>query len=228
MCQARWVLGLALLAVSVGLADSVNPSTVGTALYIAAGAGAARDLVHFILGVFTVSFVGGIVILAGPGQAILAAVARPSPRATHLLEVGLGGLALAVAVVLWLSRRAVERRVGLREGRAGRSSFTLGAAIMAVELPTAFAYFAVLAAAVGSGQTFASQVVAIVTFNVAFVAPLIAIACLHRLAGANAERRLAALRQRIDRHAAAIIVGVMVVLACALLLVGAIGLATQR
>lgn len=226
MCQARPVLGLALLAVSVGLADSVNPSTVGPALYLATGAGARRNLVQFILGVFTVSLVGGIAIAAGPGQAILAAVPRPSPRATHLLEVGLGGLAVALTVALWLLRRVVARRIEVREARASHSSFALGAAIMAVELPTAFAYFAVLAAVVGSGQTFVYQVVAIIAFNVAFVGPLVAIACLHRLAGPRAERTFTAMRERIDRHGAAMVVGVMAVLACALLLVGAVGLAT--
>lgn len=220
------MLGLILLAVSVGLADSLNPSTIAPALYLATRVDAPRRLVQFTLGVFTVYCAGGLALAAGPGQAILSAVPRPSRYETHLLELGLGGCALAVALVLWLFRDAVAHHVAAREERVARSSFALGAAIMAIELPTAFPYFAVVAAVVGSGQGIVRQLILIVLFNAAFIAPLTAVAALRRLTNPQAERMLVSLRGRIDRHPAALVVSATAVLACALLAIGAVGIAT--
>jgi cytochrome c biogenesis protein CcdA len=220
------VLALVALAVSVGIADSLNPSTIAPALYLATGIDASRRLLHFTLGVFTVYLAGGIVLVLGPGHALLSAVARPGRRETHLIELVLGGIALAVAAVLWLRRDGVARRVLAHERRTAGSSFALGAAITSVELPTAFPYFAVVAAVVGSDQSLTRQLVLIVIFNVVFIAPLAAITALRRLAGPRAGRPLASARARLDRHTGALVAGVTAVLAVALLLVGAVGVLT--
>lgn len=220
------MLGLVVLAISVGIADSVNPSTIAPALYLATGLDASRRLLHFTLGVFTVYLAGGIVLVLGPGHAILSSVPRPGHRATHLIELVLGGVAFALAVMLWLRREGVAHRVIVHERQIAGSSFALGAAIMSVELPTAFPYFAVIAAVVGSGQGLTRQLLLIVIFNAAFIAPLGAIVALRRLAGARAERPLASVRAWLDRHAGGLVAGVTAALALALLLVGAVGLLT--
>jgi hypothetical protein len=49
------LLELVALVVSVGLADSLNPSTIGPALYLATGPTAVRNVVEFTVGVFLVS-----------------------------------------------------------------------------------------------------------------------------------------------------------------------------
>src|SRR5207244_13349297 len=97
------------------------------------------------------------VVVLGPGQALLAAVPHPGREATHLLELSLGGAALLLAFVLWLARARVERRLTREEQRIGRSSIALGAGLMAVELPAALPYFAVIAAIVGSDRAVATQ-----------------------------------------------------------------------
>jgi cytochrome c biogenesis protein CcdA len=226
VCQARRVLALVVLAISVGFADSLNPSTIAPALYLATGVDASRRLVHFTLGVFTVYLAGGIVLVLGPGHALLSAVARPGRRETHLIELVLGGVALALGVALWLRREGVARHVLAHERRTAGSSFALGAAIMSVELPTAFPYFAVVAADVGSDLSLTRQLLLIVIFNAAFIAPLAAIVVLRRLAGHRAERRFASVRAWIDRHTGALVACVTAVLAVALLLVGAVGVLT--
>jgi cytochrome c biogenesis protein CcdA len=221
------VLALVLLAVSVGIADSLNPSTIAPALYLATGVDASRRLLHFTLGVFTVYLVGGLVLALGPGHALLSIVARPRPWVAHLFEIVLGSAALGVAVVLWIRRDGVARRVLARERRVARSSFALGAAIMSVELPTAFPYFAVIAAVVGSDQSLLRQLVLIVIFNVVFVAPLASIVVLRRLGGQRAERPLAYVRAWLDRRTGALVAGVTAVLGVALLLVGGVGVLTS-
>ncbi|MGZ4390376.1 MAG: GAP family protein, partial [Gaiellaceae bacterium] len=140
------MLALVAFVVSVGLADSVNPSTVGPALYLATRRNAQRDLVGFIAGVFAVSAVGGIALTLGPGRAVLAALPRIDRRAEHIVEFGAGLALIIFALVLWLQRERVARHLQRERQRRGRSPLLLGAAIMTVELPTALPYFAVVAA----------------------------------------------------------------------------------
>ena len=103
-------------------------------------------------------------------------------------------------VVLLTSRRCCGRSASCsssascpRSSTDGRSSAILGATITAVELPTAFPYFAAIAAVVGSGYGVWHQVFLILIFNVAFVLPLLAIIAILTFAGskrpADARRR---------------------------------------
>lgn len=220
------MLALTLLALSVGAADSLNPSTIAPALFLATGAAPERRVLQFTLGVFAVYCGGGIAIALGPGEAVLAAVPHPGARETHLLELALGALALGGAAVLWLARARIARHLG-RSGRGpGRSSFALGAAIMAVELPTAFPQFAVIAALLGSSLDLARRLLLIVVFNLAFVAPLVAIAVVRQLAGQRVELSLGAARTWVVRHGATLVIAASAVLAVALLVVGGVGLLT--
>jgi hypothetical protein len=61
------VLALAVLVATIGLADSLNPSTLGPALVIATGEGAIPRLIAFPAGVFSVSLAGGLVLVLRPG-----------------------------------------------------------------------------------------------------------------------------------------------------------------
>src|SRR5947199_520642 len=103
------MLALVALVISVGIVDSLNPSTVGPALYLATAPDGTRRLAGFTAGILAVGLAGGLVLTLGPGQAILAAVPRPGRTTTHAIELGLGAAALLFALVLWLRRAAVAR-----------------------------------------------------------------------------------------------------------------------
>jgi cytochrome c biogenesis protein CcdA len=183
------VLPLALLVASIGLADSVNPSTLAPALFVATGRRGEVQVARFTLGVFAVSFVGGLVIVIGPGQLIIDALPHPGHHAKNIAEVIAGAILLVLAGVLWARRRRVSARLAAAGRHGGRgSTFLLGAGIMAVELPTAFPYFAAIAAIVASRVSLGGQVVLLLVFNVAFVTPLLAILALRGLAQEHAER----------------------------------------
>ena len=145
------MLRLIGLAVSIGLADSMNPSTIAPGLYLAMGQRPRTGLIQFTLGVFAVNFVGGAVIALGPGQALLALVPHPSPTARYILETVAGVVMLIGAALLWSRRKRLAQRKLPEPSTKGRSALLLGLTVSAVELPTAFPYFAVIAAAVGSG-----------------------------------------------------------------------------
>ena len=218
------MLALVALVLSIGIADSVNPSTVAPALYLASRAGAERSLLAFTAGVFAVYTVGGIVLTLGVGQAALAALPRPDHDTVHEIELGVGVVLLAVAATLWFARARLARHVERQPKWGERSSFFVGAAIMAVELPTAFPYFGAIAAIVGSNRSLQVQIALIVLFNVAFVAPLLAIAAVLRLAGPRGARALATVRAQLDRRVPMIVAGFVFVLALVVLTIGIVGI----
>ena len=155
------MLRLIGLCVSIGLADSVNPSTIGPALYMAGGEHARQRVLQFTIGVFLVYFVGGAAIAIGPGQLLLSLVPRPDHEDRAVLEIVAGGAMMIASFFLWRHRD----RLASREPRAinpqARSSALLGVTITAIELPTAFPYFAAIAAKYGNAV--GSSIAVIVT-----------------------------------------------------------------
>ena len=211
------MLRLIGLVISIGLADSANPSTIAPALYLATGERPLGRVTEFTLGVFVVYFLGGAAIALGPGQLLLSLVPHPGAVARHTLEIAAGIVMLVGAVMLWRFRDRLSRRDPPDFDAQGKSSAILGATITAVELPTAFPYFAVIAAIVGSGLDPARQVSLLVLFNLCFVLPLVAIMLTLALAGDQAGRVLAAGRGFLQRHwpallaALALVAGLFVV-----------------
>ncbi len=221
------MLRLIGLAVSIGLADSLNPTTIAPALYLASGERARANVTEFTFGVFVVYFLGGAVIALGPGQLLLSLVPKPDRNARHIIEVVVGVAMLFAAVMLWRHRdRLAERRLPQPKGES-RSSALLGATITAVELPTAFPYFAVIAAIVGSGIDPARQLLVLLLFNVCFVAPMLGIVATLTFAGSHADRMLAIGRDFLQRHWPLILSGLMLLAGLFVILLGVTGLTSS-
>jgi cytochrome c biogenesis protein CcdA len=218
--------GLVALVLSVAIVDSLNPSTVGPAVYLATLRHAARGLVGFILGVFVVNLAAGIVLVLGPGQAVLAAVPHPGENTKHLIEIILGVAALGLAIALWPMRRRIARHVTPQQGLSHSSSLALGAGIALADLPTAFPYFGVLAAIIGSRSDLPIQVGLVVLFNVVFVGPLLVILAFSVFPGRYSAIVLESLRTWLDRWSPTLIPLVVLIFAVALLVLGGVGLAT--
>ncbi len=81
-----------------------------------------------------------------------------------------------------------------------KSGLLLGATIIVVELPTAFPYFAAIAAIVGSGVDPAGQVLALALFNFCFVVPLVVILVTLLIAGQQAQNALTTGREFLQRR----------------------------
>jgi Sap, sulfolipid-1-addressing protein len=128
------------IVVSVGLADSVNASTIGPALFLAGGDHPRWSVLEFTLGIVAVFFLGGALLVLGPGRALLALLPHPSQTARYIVETVVGAVMLVGAVVLWTRRRSLSRKTGedrkRREaggqggdsGQQGPSSATIAAA----------------------------------------------------------------------------------------------------
>jgi cytochrome c biogenesis protein CcdA len=222
------MLRLIGLAVSIGLADSMNPSTIAPGLYLAMGKRARAGVIQFTLGVLVVNFAGGAVIALGPGQALLALVPKPGATARYIAEVVAGVVMLVGAVVLWRRRGSLARRELPSPPAEGRSAILLGFTIGAVELPTAFPYFAVIAATVGSGLSPIQQLIALALYNVAFVLPLLLMILILTVAPDRAERILRRARDLLQRHWPVVLAGLALMAGIFVTVLGVTGLAGRN
>jgi cytochrome c biogenesis protein CcdA len=219
------MLRLIGLVVSIGFADSLNPSTIAPALYLATGRRARGELVRFTVGVFAVYLVGGAIIALGPGQLLLSLIPSPTRHIRFLIELLAGVAMLTAAAFLWRYRGRLGERDVPTANAGTRSSAILGATITAVELPTAFPYFAAIAAIVGSGLDPARQLVLLVLFNVCFVLPLLGMIGTLTFAGDNAQRMLSGGRERLEAHWPAVLALLALLAGLFVTLLGATGLA---
>jgi cytochrome c biogenesis protein CcdA len=213
------------LVISIGLADSLNPSTIAPALYLASGERPRSRVTEFTVAVFLVYLLGGIVIAAGPGRLLLSALPSPHRHARHVIETATGVALLAGAAILWRYRARLADRDLPYEVPQRKSSLLLGAGISAVELPTAFPYFAAIAAIVGSGVDPANQLALLLLFNACFVLPLLGIVGTLTFAGDRAEHLLGAWRSFLQRHWPAVLALLLVLAGSFALTLGVTGFA---
>ncbi|MFZ0974475.1 MAG: GAP family protein [Solirubrobacteraceae bacterium] len=216
------------IVVSIGLADSMNPSTIAPGLYLAVGERARRSLIQFTLAVFAVNLVGGAVIALGPGQVILHLVPHPHATARYILETIAGAVMLIAAAVLWFKRKGLRQRKLPSPSADGKSAITLGLTISAVELPTAFPYFAAIAAIIGSGLGAASQLIALALYNVAFVLPLILMIIVLGVAGDGAKAIIERVRDWLQKHWPTLLALLALVAGVFVTLLGVTGLASGQ
>jgi cytochrome c biogenesis protein CcdA len=129
------------------------------------------------------------------------------------------------AAFLWAYRHQLMRRKVPTPKTEGKSSAILGATITAVELPTAFPYFAAIAAIVGSGLGLPRQVGLLVLFNVCFVLPLLVIVAIVAFAGDRANEMLASARTKLEARWPSALAAIFLVAGLFVVLLGATGLA---
>ena len=214
------------VAVSVGLADSINPSTVGPALFLATAEKPVMRVSQFTAGIFGVNLLAGLVLTIGPGRLLLGLTPHPRGTAKHVIELVAGGVLVLVGVGLLLGRRSLARRE-LPVGRSGGSALVAGATIAAVELPTAAAYFAVIASIVASTANIPEQVLLLLLYNIAFVLPLLAIVAVLMFAGARAEPLLQRGGAWVQRRWPIVVAVLLLFVGSVLALLGGAGLVRQ-
>ncbi|MDQ6817681.1 MAG: GAP family protein [Actinomycetota bacterium] len=211
------------IAISIGLADSLNPTTVAPALYLATGQRARKRVTEFTIGVLVVSLVGGIAIALGPGQLLLSLIPHPKHHVAHGIEVVAGVAMIIGAIYLWRNRERLSHRDVPEFNPTGKSSWLLGATIAALELPTAFPYFAVIAAVVGADIEAPRQILVLVIFNVCFILPQIGIIAILTVAGDSATKVLRSIRDYLQRRWPVLVSGLALVAGIFVVLLGATG-----
>jgi cytochrome c biogenesis protein CcdA len=219
------MLAISMLVMSLAIADSINPITIAIAIYLVSTPSPRRRLASYAIGVFSVYLAGGLLFVLGPGELLRIAAAGSRTRSFYAASLVIGSLVIVVGAVLW-ARRERWSRLRLPEwALRTKSSFALGAAVTAFDLPTAFPYFAAIGAIVSSDLTLPGQVLLLVVFNALYVLPLIAVLIAHSLFGERAETHLARARDVIERLSPVVLTVLTIGAGIALVIRGANGLA---
>jgi cytochrome c biogenesis protein CcdA len=216
------------IVVSIGLADSINPSTIAPALYLATGERARGRVAEFTLAVFAVYFIGGAAIALGARQLVRGLLPHPRHHVADIVELAVGVALIAAAILLWRFRDRLSHRDPPDFDPHGRSSWWLGASITAVELPTAFPYFAAIAAIVGSGRGPIRDLFLLLVFNVCFVLPLLGIVATLTFGGERSDRWLTTGRNFLQRHWPAVLAGLAFAAGLFVALLGVTGIAATH
>ena len=194
------MLKILALVVTVALGDSLNPSTIGPALFIASGKRARLAVLEFTLAVFVVHFAGGAILLLGPGHLLLPLVNKLAPTTRDALELAAGLALLLAGAVIWNQRHRLARKKLPSPNPRRKSSILLGATIIAIELPTAFPYFAAITAILGAADDTPAQLSLLAVYNLCFILPLVAVLITLLLAGERRDERLSRAREITERR----------------------------
>lgn len=212
------------VAISVGLADSVNPSTVGPALYLTTGPRRVWRVTQFTIGLLSVNLIAGLVLTIGPGRLLLDLAPHPRGTAKHVIELAAGVVLLIAAAGLWLGRRKLARRELPMGSPSGGSALIAGASIAAVELPTAAAYFAIIGSIIAAAVSIPEEIGLLLVYNLAFIAPLLAIITVLLFAGPRADRLLHRSGAWLQRRWPVVLAVLLLFVGSVLTLLGGVGL----
>ena len=194
---------------TIALVDALNPSTIGPAIYLASGERARRSVLEFTIAVFLVHLAGGMVLTLGLGQLLRSVLSNIDGTARHIGELVFGIGILLAAGVLWHQRARLSRKEMPDPNPKRKASLALGASVIAVELPTAFPYFAAIAAILSSGVAAGGRVADLVLYNVCFVLPLIVILVTLLTSGARAQKKLERGRNLLQQRWPVVLAGVL-------------------
>jgi cytochrome c biogenesis protein CcdA len=142
--------------------------------------------------------------------------------------VAVGVTLIAGAAFLWRHRDRLADRDPPRFDPHGRSSWVLGASITAVELPTAFPYFAVIAAIVGADFDVVRDLLLLLLFNLCFVSPLLLILGTLTFAPDKSEQVLSVARAFLQRHWPAVLAGLALAAGLFVVLLGVTGIGASH
>jgi cytochrome c biogenesis protein CcdA len=186
------VPGLALAVVAIALPDSLNPSLIAAAAYLALGPHPFRRTLAFTIAAFVVTLLGATLVALGLGDLVVSLLPTLS-RSLKWRLLAVLGVALAIGgVVLWFRRDSLAggEPPSHRKAPSG-SAIVMGGGIAGVEFLTAFPYFAAIALVVGSSESSAGKAFLIVLYDVVYILPLVAIVVACGLLGDRAGRSLA-------------------------------------
>jgi cytochrome c biogenesis protein CcdA len=211
------VLAAALIVAGIAIVDSLNPGTIAPALVLAASAHPVRRILEFALGFFVVNVAGGILVLLG-----ISLLPTPSDHLKHVAAVVAGAALVVAAVAVFVKRAQLTRPKPPKEARrrSSGSAIAFGAGLAFAELPTAFPYFAAVAAIRAADLSSAQEVALIVGFNVLFLLPLLLIALLLEFFPSAWERLITPFRRWMSAHWPQVLAAVLAAGGAALLVYG--------
>lgn len=188
-----------LLPAIVGLAvvDSINPSALLATIVLLLRGRAARPLVAvYVAAVLVTYFAIGLVLTLGLGLTPQAVI---ESDAAYLAQGILGAAMLAYAVLTPGRARRPDPATSpkLPAVRRPAAVFALGVAVTLLELPTALPYLGAVGAITRADLAVGDWLPLLVTYNLIFVLPPLALLATHVALGDRATTLLGRLRTRL-------------------------------
>jgi cytochrome c biogenesis protein CcdA len=178
--------------VAIALPDSLNPSLIVAAVYLALGRRPLRRTLAFTLAAFAVTLAGGLAIALGLGHLILSLLPKLSKGVKWKVLTVVGVLLVCGGGVIWWRRDSLASDPPRgHKPREGGSAALMGAGIAALELATAFPYFGAIAMIVSSSVARGGKVFLLIVYNVVYVLPLVGIVIACAVLGDRAGRAVA-------------------------------------
>jgi cytochrome c biogenesis protein CcdA len=176
---------LALAVIAIALPDSLNPSLIVAAVYLALGTRAVRRTALFTVATFVVTLAGGLAIALGLGSLILSLLPKPSHTVKWDVLTAVGVVVMCGGAVIWWRREALatDPEDARQQPTTHGSAVLMGAGIAGVELLTAFPYFAAIALLLGASVAAPAKAFLLVLYNLIYVLPLIAIVVVRAIMG---------------------------------------------
>ena len=223
--MARSDAGLALVVTMIALPDSLNPSLIGVAIYLAAQPRPGQRTAVFTAAAFAVTLAGGLLVALGVGDLILSLVPKPGPTLKYSLEVALGILLIVIGAGLWWRRRALVSEPSRKPKGGTGNAALLGAGVAGIEVLTAFPYFAAIAIIVGASVSGGAKVALLVLYNVVYALPLIVIVIMCFVMGERAGPVLVPIGDWINSHWPMIVAPLAAAVGLVLMIYGIVHLA---
>jgi len=82
-------------------------------------------VIQFTIGVFSVTFAGGLALTIGPGRLLLGLVPHPRGTVRHVIELVAGLVLLILAVALWPCQAITLQPARCQSGRRSASGLIL-------------------------------------------------------------------------------------------------------
>lgn len=218
---------LSLLAIIVPLAvlDSLNPITIAVHVYLLGTPEPKTRTTTFVVGVFLAYFFGGLLLALGLGS-ILEYVSNFSDKTWRLVEaaVGLGLLGFG-----WYMRggNSKKEEPAHPTSMSPLSSFWLGFAVTASDLPTAIPYIAAIERMLQANLSYLALVGSVALYNFVYLIPLIALFLIYLLLGEKGVATLQNITAFITRWSPIVLV-VFCVVAGVVLLIDSIAFVIGR
>jgi cytochrome c biogenesis protein CcdA len=193
-------VGLLTALLLLALADSLNPGSIVGLVYLLLTPRPVGRALAYVAGTFVSYFTGGALIFFGFGALFRNFLDRPFGAVGYLVLAAAGVLLLGVGE--WLRSR--PRRLHDAKPKPPRwlhpaSTFLLGAAGTAADLPTAVPYLVGIGRMVSAGLGTAEALLVLALYVLVYTLPMLALAGAYLVMRAESAAFMKATEERVTR-----------------------------
>ena len=203
------MLSLLTIIVPLALLDSLNPVTIAVHVYLLGTPQPKTRTTTFMAGVFLAYFAGGLLLAFGLGS-ILQYIGHVGDTTWRVVQAVLGVALLGFG---WYLRggQSNDEQPAHPASMSARSSFWLGFAVTASDLPTAVPYIAAIERMLQANLSSGVMIGFVTLYNLVYLLPLAALFGVYLLLGDRSVATLQKITAFINRWSGTVLLAFCVV-----------------